>query len=316
MFSRCHMNKSIEKLLLQLAERHCAMVVTSTRHLSELQEEVEGKLKQDLLNEDFFQERLAWFEFKIPETLPEAQTLIVVAVPRPQSQAIFTWNGKRQALILPPTYTAYDETTKKVQVLLEEILGRDGYRVASSALPLKLLSVRSGLAEYGRNNISYVPGMGSFFQLVAVYSDMPCERDQWREAKMMKSCQECQLCRQACPTGAIPSDRFLLRAERCIVYHNERKGNIPFPEWMDPAWHNCVVGCLHCQRVCPHNRNFLQWIGEKEEFTEKETELLLEGTSKDRLTTEMLRKLGNLSLIDYLDNLPRNLSVFFRKDAL
>lgn len=305
----------MEKLSLQLAEHYYASMVVSTRHLPELQEDIEGSLKQGLLDEDFFQERLAWFKFKVPESLPEAQSLIVVAVPRPQSQAVFTWNGRSQALILPPTYTAYDETTKKVQVLLAEILEREGYKVASTALPLKLLSVRSGFAEYGRNNISYVSGMGSFLQLVAAYSDMPCEKDQWREAKMMKSCQECQLCRQACPTGAIPSDRFLLRAERCIVYHNERKGDIPFPEWMDPAWHNCVVGCLHCQRVCPHNRSFLQWIGEREEFTEKETELLLEGASRDRLSTETLRKLKNLSLIDYLDKLPRNLGVFFRKDV-
>ncbi len=307
------MNRFMEKLSLQLAEHHYATTVLSTQHLHELQEEIEESLKRGLLNEDFFQERLAWFKFKIPESLPEAQSLIVVAVPRPQTQAVFTWNGRSQALMLPPTYTAYDETTKKVQVFLAEILEREGYKGASTALPLKLISVRSGLAEYGRNNISYVSGMGSFLQLVAVYSDMPCEKDQWREAKLMKSCQECQLCRQACPTGAIPSDRFLLRAERCIVYHNERKGDIPFPEWMDPAWHNCVVGCLHCQRVCPQNRKFLQWIGEREEFTEKETELLLEGASRDELTTVTIKKLEHLSLTDYLDNLPRNLSVFFRK---
>jgi epoxyqueuosine reductase len=307
------MSRIFERLSLQLAEYRYAMRVVSTRHLPELQEEIDERLRQGLLNEVFFQERLAWFNFKTPESLADAQSLIVVAVPRPQTQAVFAWNGRSKALMLPPTYTGYKETAEKVQALLAEILGREGYRVVGTALPLKLLSVRSGLAEYGRNNICYVVGMGSFLQLVAVYSDMPCEKDQWQEARMMKSCENCQLCRQACPTGAIPSDRFLLRAERCIVYHNERKGDIPFPEWINPSWHNCVVGCLYCQRACPHNKGFLQWTDKKEEFTEKETALLLEGVPRDRLAAETMKKLESLALLDYLDELPRNLSAFFKK---
>jgi epoxyqueuosine reductase len=41
--------------------------------------------------------------------------------------------------------------------------------VALSLLPLKSLAVRSGLAAYGRNNVCYVPGMGSFLELVGLY---------------------------------------------------------------------------------------------------------------------------------------------------
>jgi len=142
---------------------------------------------------------------------------------------------------------------------------------------------------------------------------VPCEEDDWQEATMMKSCEGCELCRRACPTGAIPSDRFLLRTERCIVYHNEKKGNVPFPNWMDVSWHNCIVGCMHCQRVCPLNKNFIQWIGEEEEFSEEETALFLDGVSRDKLPEKMLRKLEHLSLIDYFDSLSRNLGVFFKK---
>jgi epoxyqueuosine reductase len=180
-------------------------------------------------------------------------------------------------------------------------------------LPLKLLAVRSGLGLYGRNNICYVPGFGSFLQLVAVYSDLPCDRDGWREAQMLERCQDCSACRLNCPTGAISSDRFLLRAERCIVFHNERKGSIPFPAWMDSSWHNCLVGCLHCQRVCPENKDFLHWIEGREEFSEEETSLLLQGAALDELPSETVGKLEKLDLIEYLDTLPRNLGVFFRK---
>lgn len=308
------MKRFVEELLLHLAERGYQGRVVSIQRLRELQEEIEGRYRQGLFDKEFYQERLASFDFQIPDSLPEAMSLIVVAVPRPQSQAVFTWNGKSWALILPPTYVAYEETRKRVEDLLAEILDTKGYHVVRARkLPLKLLAVRSGLGWYGRNNICYVPGMGSFLQLVAVYSDLPCQKDDWREAQMMESCQNCHACRQHCPTGAIPSDRFLLRAERCIVFHNEKPGNIPFPAWINPSWHNCLVGCLHCQNVCPQNKDFSQWIEGKEEFSQEETALLLEGVPRDRLPDATVRKLEQLDLIGYLDSLHRNLGVFFKK---
>lgn len=264
-----------------------------------------------MLDREFYQERLTHFDFRILNSLPEAKSLIVVAVPTPQSQAVFTWNGKSRALILPPTYVAYEETRKRTEDLLATILGSKGYRVARASLPLKLLAVQSGLGSYGRNNICYVPNMGSFLQLAAVYSDLPCQKNNWHKPQMMKACENCHACHQKCPTGAIPSDRFLLHAERCLVFHNERKGDILFPAWIDPTWHNCLVGCLHCQRVCPQNREFPHWIEETEEFSEEETELLLKGVQLDQLPATTAAKLKHLDPIESLDILPRNLGVFF-----
>jgi len=307
------MDSFVDSLLVRLRERGFQARIVSVSHLHQLRKEIENLRSHALLDSQFYQDRLAWFSFQIPEDLPEAQSLIVVAVPRPQTRAIFTGNGQRRPLILPPTYTAYDDITKQVGNFLARILDEKGYRSTGSALPLKLLAARSGLVQYGRNNICYVSGLGSFLQLVAVYSDMPCEEDSWQEAAMMKSCEECELCRRACPTGAISSDRFLLRAERCIVYHNEKKGDVPFPEWMATSWHNCIVGCMHCQRVCPQNKEVIQWTGEEEEFSEEETALLLEGVPHDKLPATTLRKLERLSLVDYIDSLPRNLGIFFKK---
>ena len=132
---------------------------------------------------------------------------------------------------------------------------------------------------------------------------------------MMKSCQDCSLCVQACPTSAIPSDRFLLHAERCIVYHNEKDGSVPFPDWIRREWHYCLVGCLRCQWACPLNRGLLKWIDETEEFSEEETKLLLEGATRDLLSAETIGKLERLDFMDYLGSIPRNLSVFFGKGA-
>ncbi len=300
-----------KELLHHLEERGYRGRIVSIQHLAELREEMEKRHSQGSFDEEFYRLRLAFFEFKAPENLPEAKSIIVVAVPRPQAQAIFTFKGKRRELILPPTYVAYEQTRNRVAEVLNGVLKEKGYSVAPTSLPLKLLAVRSGLTEYGRNNITYASGMGSFLQLVAFYSDLPCTEDMWGEARMMKQCQNCQACRRSCPTGAISSDRFLLHADRCIVFHNEKKGDFPFPSWIDPSWHNCVQGCLHCQRVCPEDSKFMNWIVEREEFSQEETELLLKGALA--LSSTTLEKLKNLDLADpeTLDYLPRNLRVFF-----
>jgi epoxyqueuosine reductase len=204
---------------------------------------------------------------------------------------------------------------KQVQDLLTQLLGEKGYNVAKTTLPLKLLSGRSGLVQYGRNNVGYVSGLGSFLQIVAYYSDMPCEEDSWQDPAMLQACENCDLCRRACPTGAIPSDRFLLRAELCITYHNEKKGDIPFPSWMDASWHNCIEGCMRCQRACPVDRQFLDWVEDEEEFSEEETAMLLEGASREKLPEETVRKLTHLDILNDIGILPRNLGVFFKKQG-
>jgi len=309
------MDRFVDELFERLSELGYQARMISVEHLPLLQKQIEEQRSQKLLDSQFFQERLAWVRFQVPERLATAQSIIVVAVPRPQTRAVFMLNGIRRPLVLPPTYTAYKSIMEHVQSLLAKMLSEKRYNVTGTALPLKLLGARSGLAEYGRNNICYVSGMGSFLQLAAVYSDMPCEEDSWQEAKMMQACEECELCRRACPTGAIPSDRFLLRAELCISYHNEKKGDIPFPSWMDASWHNCVEGCMRCQRACPLNKQFLDWVGEEEEFSEEETTLLLGGASRDRLPEETARKLAHLDILDDVGILPRNLGVFFKKHA-
>jgi epoxyqueuosine reductase len=301
----------VEELLRNLEEAGYPGRIVSIQRLAELQEEIEKRHSQGSFDEEFYDSRLSFFEFKVPETLREARSIIILAVPRPQAQAAFTFRGERKVFVIPPTYVANQGTRARIAVLVGRILKEKGYGVALTALPLKLLAVHSGLAEYGKNNITYVPGMGSFYQLVALYSDLPCREDGWREVRMMKRCEGCQACRRACPTGAIGSDRFLLHADRCIVFHNEKKGDVPFPDWIDPSWHNCLYGCFHCQRVCPEDKHFLGWVGEKEEFSQEETELLIKGARG--LSSVTLAKLKNLDLADddSLDNLPRNLSVFF-----
>jgi epoxyqueuosine reductase len=308
-----------EELFSQLEERGYKGRVVAIQHLGDLQEEIEGRYRQGLLDEEFYQEWLTGFAFSPPDSLPEARSMIVVAVPQPQTGVTFIWDGEPLRFIIPPTYFE-QKTENRVREFMAQVLKPAGYRVAEAVLPKKLLAVRSGLAAYGKNNISYVPGMGSFHGLVAVYSDLPAQEDNWREPQMMEICRNCSACLRHCPVGAIPSaplragtfERFLLHAERCITFHNEKPGDVPFPAWIDPSWHNCLIGCLHCQRVCPQNKEFLHWIEERVEFSQEETALLLQGVALDQLPPATAKKLEQSHMVDLLDVLPRNLGVLLK----
>jgi epoxyqueuosine reductase len=181
------------------------------------------------------------------------------------------------------------DVEQHVHDLLAAILNPQGYQVAPAMLPEKLLVVRSGLGAYGRNNISYVPGLGGFHQPIALYSDAPCPADHWHDLQMLERCRSCVACQHGCPTGAITAERFLLRAERCLTFHNERSTDVPFPLWIDPAWHNCLVGCLHCQQICPENRTVWPWVVEGACFTEEETVLLQGGAPSTNCLARQLR---------------------------
>jgi epoxyqueuosine reductase len=302
----------LTELLHALAEKGYRGRILPIERLRDLQEEIEDQHRQGLFDEEFYQECLAWFKFSPPNDLPDARSLIVVAVPQPQIRFTFTWNGKAIRLIVPPTYLHGGEVDKQVEDFVAGILGTRGYRVVKAALPEKLLAAHSGMGTYGRNNVCYVEGLGSFHRPVALYSDLPCSEDTWQESRMMERCQTCQACLHACPAGAITAERFLIHAERCITFRNEKPGSVPFPAWMDPAWHNCLVGCMICQRVCPENSAVLQWIEEGTEFSAEETALLLEGVAPDQLPAALVEKLQRWDLMDLLDLLPRNLGALLR----
>jgi len=287
---------------------YMARIVPADR-LADLREDIEAGRRDGLYDDELYGAYLRHFVFGPPAELRDAKSLVVMATA--QSPVRFTFHdGQREvAVTVPPTYLHARETDRKAQETLAELLAPAGYRVAPAILPKKLLAVRSGLAAYGRNNVTYVAGLGSFHRLSAFYTDMPCGGDEWHELAMLDRCGQCRLCQALCPAGAIGPDRFLLRAERCIVFHNEKPSDVPFPAWMDPAWHNSLVGCMLCQGKCPENRGAAQACREGATFSADETKLLLAGTAIGQLPASLAEKLEAHDLADLLEVMPRNLGV-------
>lgn len=271
-----------------------------------MQKELVSLQTGGLLNDAFCQDFLSSFQFQPPESLPGAKSIIVVTMPQPILSLLFNWKGEERAVLIPPTYDW--KINEEIKQTLEEVLSLECYSIAPARLPLKLLAMHSGLTRYGRNNISYVPGVGSFHRLAAFYTDLPCPVDEWLTEPMeLDRCQKCTICLQECPTGAIGKDRFLLRAERCLTIHNE--SDLDFPDYIEPSMHHCLVGCLICQRACPENSKVKDWMEERERFTKEETEQILSDIPPEELAPELREKLERLCLLDGMPLVRRNLGL-------
>jgi epoxyqueuosine reductase len=303
--------KTVTDILLSEFENlHAKFRTVSIIHLKELQKEINEWKRNGLITEKFYKQNYGEFTFQPPITLCNARSIIIIGIPQKITPVNFFHSGKRYQTILPPTYV-YSEVRAACKEILSRILTKKGHSVDRAILPLKLLAVKSGLGQYGKNNICYVNGMGSFTRLEAFYTDYEFPTDDWHEKKMMKSCTSCSLCQNACPTQCIPKERFLIHADHCLTYLNENNGS--FPTWVTVQSHNALVGCMHCQIVCPQNNRFLQINEQTISFSEEETSIILQKTPQENIPSALAKKLADVNIDEYYSLLGRNLIVLMNK---
>jgi epoxyqueuosine reductase len=296
------------KFIRNLEKEGVLARVVSIEHLDELGTEIRSLHDDGCLNDTFYKDySKPFFTPKLPKRFTRAKSIIVLAIPQPMLRATFLWEGKEVKGNIPPTYSDYFRTYRSGRHLLADALGEESSRLVRAVLPLKLLAVRSGLAMYGRNNITYLHGRGSFHRLMAFYSDYDTPVDNWQEKRALPKCAKCNACMKACPTGAIRKDRFLISAERCLSYMNEKDSKHPFPKWVPSSAHNSIVGCMCCQAACPYDKDVIGWREDRGRFSEEETAYLLRGRFSGSKAAKIEKKLKRLGLD--LSIFPRNLEV-------
>jgi len=109
-------------------------------------------------------------------------------------------------------------------------------------------SALAGIGWIGKNTTIIHPRRGSWFFLGELFLSLELEYDR----SIRDRCGGCDLCIQACPTGALVGP-YLLDSRRCISYLTiELKGSIPRD--MRPLVGDHIFGCDICQDVCPYNK--------------------------------------------------------------
>lgn len=284
--------------------------ICSVNRVAELKTEFTALVDQGLIDSQVYQDAMSHLSFEPEETLAGAQSVLVIATPHRTSMVNFEYQGQTHPLVIPPIYVA-GETYKQVRSLMETLSSELDFAYKYAQLPQKQLAVKSGLASYGRNNISYVPGMGSCHLLFSYYIDKDLEMDQWQSARVSPACENCHICENQCPSGAIKPGRFLIHAENCLTYFNEYEH--PFPKWLKPEWHNSVIGCMRCQEHCPQNEAYIKDIDHLGGFTAAETQLILDQVPFENLPVETAEKLKQISWSSIYKLLPRNIGVLLQK---
>jgi len=104
---------------------------------------------------------------------------------------------------------------------------------------------------------------------------------------------------------------LIINIDIILTYFNERLAE--FPDWVASAWHNSLIGCMICQRVCPVNRQFLNWYEETVHFTEPETKQILDSIPMEQLSQLASEKLRKIYLLEEMALLPKNLRVLINQ---
>jgi len=147
----------------------------------------------------------------------------------------------------------YHRTLKKRMKRVAEFLRKEfggNYLLLCDSTPFleRDFASVSGVGFFGKNCNIIAPGLGSYFFLSEILTDVEFEADHGIE----KNCGRCTLCINSCPTGAIVSP-YTIDARKCISYLTvEMKGVIE--RRLREKLSTWVFGCDSCQENCPYNK--------------------------------------------------------------
>jgi epoxyqueuosine reductase len=188
--------------------------------------------------------------------LPGVRTVISLAVPYPFSTS--------EALTpkAPPTgllasyacfedyHTVLSDLASKLARQLELLIPGTQTRVCVDTSPIleKAYAHQAGLGWIGKNTLLFNPEYGSRLLLAEILTTLELPVDQPLGGN---PCLDCDLCLQACPTGALLGNRTM-DSRRCLSYL-AIENHAEIPAHFRQSLGNRVFGCDACQQVCPYN---------------------------------------------------------------
>lgn len=242
--------------------------------------------------------------------------LIAVSTSGKTRKIIFDCDGTKISTLLPPwySYNEEDQCIQAIETELSTVLKKYDYTIKKLVGPYKYLSAKLGLGKYGRNNLIYIEGLGSYVRIAGFVTNAELIPHSYPEQKInnliLEKCEKCGICKKQCPTQAIGENKFLLHVDRCLSYHSELlNAGSDFDRY---AEQDCLVGCLRCQETCPYNNDFIA-IGDTSYVTmnQEETKYIIgEHISDHRLIDSKLKeKFDYIGLIRHRKYIIRNLRI-------
>ena len=284
----------------------------SVKHVEELKKWFDKLKKENKIGTNkTFRGYIEGFKFNPEEILQGAKSIIVISIPQKVSSIVFNHKGKKIEILIPTGYVddglKMEDAKKRI---MKDIVKDSGKKLQEGVrLPIKTVAIRSGLADFGLNNISFVDEYGSFHMLLGFYTDKELP-DNWRPLNMLRLCKGCTICKDRCPTKCIRDDNFVINIDKCVTLYNEVTD--PMPDWVPAETHNALVGCMKCQDTCPANASRIKDIDKLAEITEKETEFLLSDKKDDKLHKQIAKKLVRFPSVNNLDYFRRNFKLVFK----
>ncbi len=151
------------------------------------------------------------------------------------------------------TFKDYHNFFPKIirKLVLDHHLFNDEFKVYVDTGPLleRYLAADASLGWIGRNSMLINKSIGSFTFIGAAVTDITLQPTLTPSPDL---CGSCHRCIDACPTGAINTDRTI-NSNRCISYNTiENRGVIP--KHVAMKMDDMVFGCDICNDVCPWNQ--------------------------------------------------------------
>lgn len=128
------------------------------------------------------------------------------------------------------------------------------FRACVDSAPLleRELAHRAGLGWWGKNTLLIDSRRGSWFLIGVLLTSLELIPD----APAVGGCGTCQICVDACPTGAIRplGDRWAVDAGECLSTWTIERAEDVRPDRIAQASGEWTFGCDICQEVCPFNQ--------------------------------------------------------------
>ncbi|WP_213818929.1 tRNA epoxyqueuosine(34) reductase QueG [Garciella nitratireducens] len=139
---------------------------------------------------------------------------------------------------------------KELMDCIEKEVTKIEYKTFVDTGPLidREVAYRSGIGAFGKNNFIIHPKFGSWIFIGNILTNLKIQENTPIEEDI---CGECDLCIQACPTGALEG-AYQFNAQKCVSYLTQKKDLLTEKERRSIGTN--IYGCDICQLVCPKNK--------------------------------------------------------------